>query len=167
MLKQVGHTVTNALYRVTNSLSRMWETCWRILLPATVIAVTVLNTHYYGAGTLSTRSPARYKTLSLGAVINTSWDVGNCRLNRHSAHYVTSCAGCVDTPLSQGAANMWTKQYCIICSPYLVYLLIASVQQRSATLCMRPAIVGDIYYKWTNTNASSWTLHNIATYQKK
>ena len=28
------------------------------------------------------------------------------------------------------------------------------------------AIVSDIYYKWTNTNAFSWTLHNIATYEK-
>jgi hypothetical protein len=26
------------------------------------------------------------------------------------------------------------------------------------------AIVSDIYYKWTNTNAFSWTQHNIATY---
>jgi hypothetical protein len=29
---------------------------------------------------------------------------------------------------------------------------------------METAIVSDIYYEWTNTNASSWTLHNIATY---
>ena len=28
------------------------------------------------------------------------------------------------------------------------------------------AIVSDIYYKWTNTNAFCWTLHNVATYWK-
>ena len=28
------------------------------------------------------------------------------------------------------------------------------------------AIVSDNYYKWTNTNAFSWTLHNTATYLK-
>jgi hypothetical protein len=26
------------------------------------------------------------------------------------------------------------------------------------------AIVSDISYKWTDTNAFSWTLHNIASY---
>jgi hypothetical protein len=31
---------------------------------------------------------------------------------------------------------------------------------------MEMAIVNDIYYKWTNTNAFSWTLRNIATYLK-
>jgi hypothetical protein len=31
---------------------------------------------------------------------------------------------------------------------------------------METAIVNDIFYKWTNNNAFSWTLHNIATYQK-
>jgi hypothetical protein len=29
---------------------------------------------------------------------------------------------------------------------------------------METAMVGDIYYNWTDTNAFSWTLHNIATY---
>jgi hypothetical protein len=29
---------------------------------------------------------------------------------------------------------------------------------------METAMVGDIYYTWTNTNAFSGTLHNIATY---
>jgi hypothetical protein len=31
---------------------------------------------------------------------------------------------------------------------------------------MEMAIVSDIHYQWTNTNAFSWTLHNIATHQK-
>jgi hypothetical protein len=29
---------------------------------------------------------------------------------------------------------------------------------------METATVSDIYYKWTNTNAFSWTLLNTATY---
>jgi hypothetical protein len=29
---------------------------------------------------------------------------------------------------------------------------------------MEEAIVSDVHYKWTNNNAFSWTLHNIATY---
>jgi hypothetical protein len=32
---------------------------------------------------------------------------------------------------------------------------------------METPIGSKIYYKWTNTNAFSWTLHNIATYYKK
>ena len=31
---------------------------------------------------------------------------------------------------------------------------------------MDMAIASDIYYKWINTNAFSWMLHNIATYSK-
>jgi hypothetical protein len=32
---------------------------------------------------------------------------------------------------------------------------------------MERAVICDIEYKWTDTNAFSWTLHDIATYLKK
>jgi hypothetical protein len=69
----------------------------------------------------STGSPATHNTLLLAVVINTSWDMGNCKLYRHSANCVTSYTAVRKLHWHTQRQTCQQHSNCIISSLYLFY----------------------------------------------